>query len=352
MHHIGAHLVVRRAHFVEDRAAEHSRPAADRALAAVEDVAGKVTRRHRVVEQRWLAAVGVLEAVAREQVIASGRQAVIDAHVELIDVVVEDAVRDEVAVEETGAGNVRHRVEVDQLGRHRVEAADTDHLADRVNAPGPHEGVGGHHVARQFAQVARAHARGRHRRRLRQRPFGARRLVVAKKEGLAAHQRAAEGAAGNQLVEGPLGAAGAVVVPGVGVERLVAKKREQRAAVLVGALFDRGVDHCAGRLAEFRRVGASLHLELRQRIHRRLHHLRTALLQVGRERVVIGPVERVVVPGGVVAVGVEERVFAATGNAGGSGHHPGREERQLRVAPAEQRQVADLAGVDHAADVG
>ena len=58
--------------------------------------------------------IGVLEAVAREQVIAAGRQAVVDADVELIDVVVEDAVRDEVVVEEAGAGHVRHREQADQ----------------------------------------------------------------------------------------------------------------------------------------------------------------------------------------------------------------------------------------------
>ena len=59
--------------------------------------------------------IGVLEAVAREQVIAAGRQVVVDADVELVDVVVEDAVRDEVVVEEAGAGHVRHREQADQL---------------------------------------------------------------------------------------------------------------------------------------------------------------------------------------------------------------------------------------------
>ena len=54
------------AELVEDVRAEHARPAGHRALAAVQDVAGEVARRHRILEQRRLVAVGVLEAVARE----------------------------------------------------------------------------------------------------------------------------------------------------------------------------------------------------------------------------------------------------------------------------------------------
>ena len=54
-------------------------------------------------EDRRLVPIGVLEAVAAEHLIAVARQRVIDADVELIDVVVEDAVRDEVVVEEARA---------------------------------------------------------------------------------------------------------------------------------------------------------------------------------------------------------------------------------------------------------
>ncbi len=101
MKDVRSHLVVRDAEFAEHGRAEHARPSADGALAAVQDVAGKVARRHRIVENRRLDAVGVLEAVAAEQMVAAGRQAVIDPDVELIDVVVEDAVGDEVVVEES-----------------------------------------------------------------------------------------------------------------------------------------------------------------------------------------------------------------------------------------------------------
>ena len=145
------------------------------------------------------------------------------------------------------------------------------------------------------------------------------------------------------LIERALRPAGAVVVPGVGVERLVAEEPKAMPRNAFGALLDRGVDHRARGLAELRRVGARLHLELLQRIDRRLHHLRAAFLQVGRERVVVGAVERVVVPGRVVAVGVEERVFAAARDARRAPHDAWRQERQLRIASAEQRQVVASA---------
>ena len=69
-----------------------ARPAADRVLTAIEDVAREIARRDRIVEDRRFVAIRVLEAVASEDLIAPGAQRVIEPDVELVDVVVEDAV--------------------------------------------------------------------------------------------------------------------------------------------------------------------------------------------------------------------------------------------------------------------
>ncbi len=229
--------------------------------------------------------------------------------------------------------------------------AGADLLARGVDAARRHERVRGHHRAGQLAEIPGPHPRRRHRRRLRQRALGPRRLVVAEEERPAAHERPAEHAAEDVLVERPLAHAGPVVVPGVGVQRLVAEELEQRPVELVGALLHRRVDHGAGGLAELRGIRPRLHLELLQRVHRRRHDLGTALLEVGRHRIVVGAVEGVVVPGGEVAVGVEERVLAAAGDAGRGDDHAGGQQRQLGVAAAEQRQVAHLPLVDDRPDV-
>ena len=153
------------------------------------------------------------------------------------------------------------------------------------------------------------------------------------------------------LVEPSFRAVGAIVVPRVGVERFVAEEVEQVAAERVRALLDRRVDHGAGGLAELGRIGPRLHAEFLQRVDRGLNHLCAPLLQVRRERVIVRAVEHEVVPGGVVAVRVEERVLAAARQARRSDHDPRRQQRQLGVAPAEQRQVRDLTLVHGIPDV-
>ncbi len=118
----------------------------------------------------------------------------------------------------------------------------------------------------------------------------------------------------------------------------------------VGPLLDRGVDHRAGGLAELCRISARLNAELLQRVDRWLDHLRAALLQVGRERVVVGAVQRVVVPRRRIAVRVEKRILSAAGDPGGRDVDARREQRQLRIPPAEQRKVLELPlvnGVPH-----
>ena len=115
MNDVRSDSVERPAQLVEKVRTEHARPAGHATLAAVQDVARKVAGGHGVFEHRRLEPVGVLEAVAREQRVAARTDAVVDADVELVDVVVEDAVRDEVVVEEAGAGHVGRREQVQQL---------------------------------------------------------------------------------------------------------------------------------------------------------------------------------------------------------------------------------------------
>ena len=83
-------------------------------LAADEDVAGEVARRPpdpRTPAARCDRCSGSCSARRRCR---SAAQRVVDADVELVDVVVEDAVRDEVVVEEAGAGNVGQRISVER----------------------------------------------------------------------------------------------------------------------------------------------------------------------------------------------------------------------------------------------
>ena len=114
----------------------------------------------------------------------------------------------------------------------------------------------------------------------------------------------------------------------------------------VGSLLDRGVDDGTGGLAEFRRIRASLDAELLQGVDGRLNDLRAALLQVGRKRVVVGAVERVVVPGRRIAVRVEERILAAARDAGGRDVDARRQQRELGVTPAEQGKILQLPFID------
>ena len=76
-------------------------------------------------EDRRLVPIGVLEAVAAKDLIAAGAQRVIEPDVELIDVVVENAVRDEVVVEEACAGHVGQRIQLDAAAR-RPDRCTTD----------------------------------------------------------------------------------------------------------------------------------------------------------------------------------------------------------------------------------
>ena len=61
----------------------------------------------------------------------------------------------------------------------------------------------------------------------------------------------------------------------VGVQLVVAKELEDRAVELVGAALDRGIDHGARCVAEFRGEGAGLDFEFLHRVHRR--HYRDAI---------------------------------------------------------------------------
>src|SRR5207247_7775968 len=136
-------------------------------------------------------------------------------------------------------------------------------------------------------------------------------LIVAEEKGPARHNGPAQRAAADALGELAPRNAGPFVFPPIRIEPIVAAELEQRSVKRVGALLDRGVDDGTGGLAEFRRIRASLDAELLQGVDGRLNDLRAALLQVGRKRVVVGAVERVVVPGRRIAVRVEERILAA-----------------------------------------
>ena len=76
----------------------------------------------------------------------------------------------------------------------------------------------------------------------------------------------------------------------LGIERIVSKKLERGAVILVGAGLGRDVD-LPGGASELGRVDAGLHLELLERIHRRQHDVQIEI-DIG----VRDAVQRVVAP--------------------------------------------------------
>ena len=345
------------AHLAERGAADRMRPAGDRALAGDLDVAVEVARGDRAQHRRLLSP-GLHVAVAPEEGAAGARLGV-EADVVLVDADAERAVVDVVRQAEAArlaglrqlALDVGQGVQADQAGGDRVEAGRADPLVDRVDAARGNERVAGGQGPRQLDQVALPHQRGGDGGELGERLIGVGVLVVGEEEQLVLADRPADGGAADVLVVLAFRPAGPLVLPGIGVEGFVAEEAEDDAVDVVRALLDRGVDHRSGRAPELGGVVARRDAELLERIDRRLDDLRRALLQVGGERVVVGAVQGEVVPGRVVAVGVEERVLAAALDALARVDDAGLQQRQLRITASEQRQVGELALVDRMAHV-
>lgn len=174
-----------------------------------------------------------------------------------------------------------------------------------------------------------------------QREVAAGDFAVKEVEQLVAPDGAADGAA--RLVA-PLGRVeGGVAV--ARVEVLVAEEPEPGAMHLVGAALGDGVDDAADGAAEFGREARALHLEL----------LHGVLADVGADARAAG-VFVVVALRGVVAVG-EKRVAAGHAAEGDQAEgavfrDAGRQQHEAVHAAAIDRQVHDVAVLDHLRDAG
>ncbi len=135
--------------------------------------------------------------------------------------------------------------------------------------------------------------------------------------------------------------AACIVEERIGVELVVAQEFPDVSVKLIRSALDRGVDHGAGRRAEFRRESARLNAKLLQRVRRRLNRLHRTLLQVGRAGIVVDAVEREV----ILRFEVPVRAQPIRGLIVGIGEillNAGFEQSQIGVAATIQRQIADL----------
>ena len=133
----------------------------------------------------------------------------------------------------------------------------------------------------------------------------------------------------------------------VGVERIVAEEFVGAAAHAVGARLDRRVDHRARAAAELRGIGVGLNLELLQRLDRRLHELHVFAAERVRIGDVVDAVEQEHVVERAVAVDVERALEVHARQPRRGRQHARREQRELVVVAAVQRQIDDLLLIDH-----
>ena len=129
----------------------------------------------------------------------------------------------------------------------RIEARAADRSCRRVDASGRHERVRRDHVPGQLAEIAGAHPRGRHRGRLRQRPLGPRRLVVAEEEERFLAIGPPSVPPTMFWLNGPFGRPARLLSQVLAFSASSRKNSKSDAAERVGPLLDRGVDHRARR---------------------------------------------------------------------------------------------------------
>ena len=143
-----------------------------------------------------------------------------------------------------------------------------------------------------------------------------------------------------------LGAAGRLEEAGR-VHRRVAEELPCAAAKLIGPRSVRGVDDGTAAAAVLGAVVVRLDLELGDRVGRDLNHLVREALVAGAVGVVVDAIELEVVRRVAKPVHVERALAAARPDAVLIRlEHPGRQQRQVRIGAAVERQVHDLLALD------
>ena len=171
-------------------------------------------------------------------------------------------------------------------------------------------------------------------------------FVISEPERSVLDQRSAD--RGAELVALPLRLRGAERVREeiVRVQRIVAEELVDAAANRIGAGFDDGVDDRSRAAAELGRVSVRLNLEFLQRLDRRLHELHVLAAERVRVGDVIDAVEQEDIVERAVAVHVEHALEVHARQPRGAREHAGREQRQLVVVAAIERQLDDLLLID------
>ena len=159
-------------------------------------------------------------------------------------------------------------------------------------------------------------------------------LIVSEKEHFVLDDGPAEGKAKLVLLVRLLSG----IEPVQRVELLVAHEFEKIAVKLIGAGFDDGVHDGAVAAAEFGAVGIRLHLEFRDRIHRRLHHVCGTVEHVAKVGVIVNAIEQEVVLQGTRAVGTEPGA-GLRARAGLGGRYARAQKRKLGVVTAVQAEA-------------
>src|SRR5262249_13192282 len=131
--------------------------------------------------------------------------------------------------------------------------------------------------------------------------------------------------------------------PAMRVHIVVAEKLPARAVQLVGAVFDGYVHYGARAVPVFGGVRIALYAELLYGIDRGKHDVDAIAAEAGGVRIVIDPVQEVVVLQRAVAVDADRAAEALIGIVSG----PGRKQNELGVVALVQRQLFDLLALDH-----
>ena len=277
----------------------------------------------------------------------------VDANVELIAVEPARDLAEEVARERIGRPEIRigdqlqdgERRGVDLRGRDaRIRKGRAHHRAARSDAPrqriedrrAQQRKIAGSDSSRRHAADARRGGGSL-----------ASRLIIGEHEGLVAHDRPPGGEAILVLAERGFREPGRVREEVVGVQLVVPQELEQRAVVGIGAALDGGADHRSGGVAELRREGVRLDLELLHGVDARDICNPIAADRARRHGcVVVDSIDQNFVRGEAAAAGDKREIRS---HAEHGGRVAGQQSERERI-PAVQRQFEDLFVLDHLAE--
>ncbi len=174
-------------------------------------------------------------------------------------------------------------------------------------------------------------------------------FIIGEEEQLVLHNRAAKRAAKLILVVRQFASAHRFE-ESLRIQNRVAQELPRFTVILIGAAFDAGTDHGAGRAAELGTVVVGFNFELGKRVRIGLNHLIRKALVAGPIGIIVHTVEHEIIQLAALAVDVERSIAAGVGliferRFGDAG----REQSEIGIRSSVERQFADLCLADHLA---